>query len=97
MVRFDWTITLGTLLVAGTFAFSMFVAYTKATRWLEGQLVRFQVILDRHTEDLEKHAKRMDRYEERYVTIANQLQWLIGRMEGDRRQGHRSGNHGTDD
>jgi hypothetical protein len=41
----------------------------------------FDTTLRAHTDNLARHAARMDRYEERYVQIANNLQRIIGRME----------------
>jgi hypothetical protein len=86
-MRFDGTITLGHVMSAATFAFTVFVAYTKATTWLSTRLKGFEATLNDHAAQLQKHGLRMDRYEERYVTIAGDLQWLVGRLDGDRRSG----------
>lgn len=93
MLKFDGTITLGAIVSAATFAFALFVAYTKATQWLERQFATFEMRLAEHGAQLKSQTERMGRYEERYVAIANDLQWLIGRMDGDRRQRPR---HNTD-
>lgn len=85
-MRFDGTVTLGTVLSAVTFVLAFFVAYTKATAWLGEHLSRFDTTLKEHAAQLGKHAERMDRYEGRYVAIASDLQWLIGRMDGNRRR-----------
>lgn len=82
MMKFDGTITLGNLVSAAAFLVGILVAYTKAARWL----TRFETTVNGHTDELTKHSGRMDRYESRYVEIASDLQWLIGRMNGDRRR-----------
>jgi hypothetical protein len=84
-MHFDGTITLGALVSAATFAVTVFLAYVRATTWLERRLTGFETTLRSHAEQLERHGERMDRYEERYVKIAGDLQWLVGRMDGDRR------------
>ncbi len=85
-MRFDGTITLGAVLTAVSFVIGLIIAYTKATTWLENRFTRFETTLSGHASQLERQTERMDRYEERYVRIANDLQWLVGRMEGDRRR-----------
>ncbi len=85
-VHWNGEITLGAMLTAATFVLTVIVVYTKATTWLESRFTRFETTLFDHATQLSKHAERMDRYESRYVTIASDLQWLIGRMDGDRRR-----------
>ncbi len=65
---------------------ALIVAYNKATSWLGVKLAEFTMTLETHGIQLQHHANRMDRYEQRYVEIAQDLQWLVGRTEGDRRR-----------
>lgn len=85
-MKFDGTVTLGALISAATFLLGIIVAYTKGTNWLENRFTKFESTLDSHADQLTGHSSRMDRYEARYVEIANDLQWLVGRMDGDRRR-----------
>ena len=76
-----WSPYLGALLTVSGFAITAFVVYTKATAWLAIQFAQFQSTLTEHAKQLILHASRMDRYEARYIEIAEDLQRLIGRME----------------
>ena len=78
---FDWTVNLGSILIIAGFAVTGFVTYTKATAWLSIRFSKFEDTLGLHATQLVRHAERMDRYESRYVEIAQDLQRLIGRME----------------
>lgn len=78
---FDWTVNLGSLLIIAGFAVTGFVTYTKATAWLSIRFSKFEDTLSTHALQLGRHAERMDRYESRYVEIAQDLQRLIGRIE----------------
>ena len=77
-----WSPYFGAILTVAGFAVTMFVVYTKATAWLAIKFSIFQNTLSEHALQLVKHSERMDRYEARYVEIAEDLQRLIGRMEG---------------
>ena len=76
-----WSPYLGAAMTVAGFAVTAFVVYTKATAWLAIQFSQFQNTLSEHAKQLILHASRMDRYESRYVEIAQDLQRLIGRME----------------
>lgn len=83
----------GTACVCLTFILTIFVAYTKATQWLSSKfedikitLAKFEITLTIHSKELLAHSARMDRYEDRYILIANRLQRILGRMDYDRRR-----------
>lgn len=76
-----WSPYIGAGLTVAGFAITAFVVYTKATAWLAIQFSQFQGTLTEHARQLLLHSTRMDRYEARYVEIAEDLQRLIGRME----------------
>ncbi len=66
-------ITLGTLLTIATLI-GIAISFGRRFGSLEAQLAS-------HGTNLVKHAERMDRYEEHYMTIAGQMQRIIGRIE----------------
>jgi hypothetical protein len=86
-VHFDGTITLGTLLSAIAIVFSIATAYVKGTRWLEEQLTTFKLTLEHHGQQLERHASRMDGYEQKYSSLSETMARWIGRMEASDRRG----------
>lgn len=76
---------IGISCVCATFIITIFVTYTKATNWLGEKFQDITVTLAMHTQELRSHSERMDRYEERYIQIANRMQRILGRMDYDRR------------
>lgn len=77
----SWSSYGSAILTVAGFAVTVFIVYTKATAWLAIQFAQFQGTLTEHAKQLILHASRMDRYESRYIEIAEDLQRLIGRME----------------
>ncbi len=88
-MRWDGTISAGTVLSAAICVVSLIVAYNKATAWLNVKLAEFTMTLETHGTQLAHHAARMDRYEARYVDIASDLQYLAGRSDLERRRNPR--------
>lgn len=86
-MHFDGTVTLGSLMTTGAFVLSLVVLYNKGTLWLAGILARLQGTLDEHAKQLVAHNARMDRYEQCYVKIVGDLQFVIGHIGADRRLG----------
>ncbi len=66
-------ITLGTILTIVTLI-SIAIAFGR-------RFGNFETQLAAHGVNLVKHSERMDRYEEHYMTIAGQMQRIIGRIE----------------
>lgn len=82
MPHFVPEVTFGNIVTIIAFIASCIVVYTKATAWLSIRFTRFEETLDRHSAQLDRHAERMSLYEERYIMIAENLQRIIGRLEG---------------
>ena len=76
-MRFDWTITLGTIIQLVTMiplAIGFFIA-------LMSRLNSVQAMLKTHTEALSKHDSILQIYEGRIFTMVADIQKLIGKFE----------------
>ena len=80
-IHFDSTVSFGTVLTIASMIIGLVAAYSKGTKWLGIELTKFEMTLNQHATQLQQQTERMDRYEERYVTIAAHLQRIIGRIE----------------
>ncbi len=62
-------------------ALTLVILYNRGIFWLGEQLATFRLSLDNHAKTLTEHAERMANYEERHLSLAADLQRLIGRSE----------------
>lgn len=78
MPHIDWTISLSNLLG--------YVAALAALGWrlyhaIDKRVAVFEEIVNHHTKTLKTHDERMDKHEDRLISLLSQLQRLIGRSE----------------
>ena len=76
-MRWDGTITLGSLLQMITMVGLVFAAWSAIRVRLEA----FGKILEMHAKSLEAHAQRLDRHEDRILDLVGELQRVVGRTE----------------
>ena len=80
----DWTLNAGNILV---YIVAVLGAFWRLYTALDKRISIFEQILSTHATMLRTNTERMDKHEERILTIVESLQRLIGRAEipkGDR-------------
>ncbi len=80
-VTFSWEINLGQVVSAAVFALGFYSSAIRLYYMIDKRMDRFETNLSRHSDTLIDHAKWQQRQEEHVLSIVQNLQRVIGRLE----------------
>ena len=81
MPHFDATISLGNILTAAGFFFSIWWGAVKMYALIDKRIAVFEEVLKTHTDTLAVHADRMEKQDDLLLRLVGDVQRLIGRIE----------------
>lgn len=79
-MHWDGTVTLGTMIEIA----SIIVIALSGWSAFKARIAVFEETLNTHAKALLVHGERLDRHEDKLITIVGDLQRVIGHMESDR-------------
>lgn len=83
LVRFDPTITLGTLLSATAIIAGTWASISHLYSLLDKRIALFEEMLKGHAIELSSHAARIENHDIALMRLVGDLQRVIGRIEAD--------------
>ena len=86
-MRFDWTISLGSILTIVGFFFSLWWSLTRLWTRMDRRVSVFETVLAKHAETLLSHATKMERQDSLLIQLVGDVQRLIGRIEAQTLRG----------
>lgn len=80
-MKFDWTISLGTILSAILVVMGTWATVARLYSLLDRRLAVFETMLSNHATTLFTHSTRMEKHEDLIIKLTGNMQRIIGRLE----------------